>query len=78
MKQFKHKCDFYVLQCTPDPLKGEKVNVGIVLRDVNSVPPIIRIRMLDKLRRVKALEPTFETTSLILDCNRSNGFYRKS
>ena len=60
MKEFRHKCDFFVLQCTPDPLKGEKVNVGIVLRDRNTQRPTVMVRLSERLKRIQCLEPGFD------------------
>jgi hypothetical protein len=60
MREFKHKCEFFVLQCTPDPLKGEKVNVGIVLRDRNAQNPTVLVRLSERLRRIQCLEPGFD------------------
>ena len=60
MKEFKHKCEFFVLQCTPDPLKSEKVNVGIVLRDSNGQNPTVLVRLSERLKGIQCLEPGFD------------------
>ncbi|MGZ4787749.1 MAG: DUF3037 domain-containing protein [Terriglobales bacterium] len=60
MTEFRHKCDFFVLQCTPDPLKGEKVNVGVVLRDSNAQNPTVLVRLSERLKRIQCLEPGFD------------------
>lgn len=62
-KQFKHRCELFVLQCTPDPLKGEKVNVGLVLRDTNENEPAVLLRLSDRLKRLNCLEPSFDVTA---------------
>ena len=59
-KQFRHKCEFFVLQCTPDPLKGEHVNVGIVLRDANQENPSVMVRISERMKRIACLEPGFD------------------
>jgi Protein of unknown function (DUF3037) len=60
MKEFKHNCEFFVLQCMPDPLKGERVNVGMVLRDGNPQDPSVRVRIAESFRRIRCLEPGFD------------------
>lgn len=59
-KEFRHKCELFVLQSSPDPLKGEKVNVGLVLRDTSGPEPLIMVRISERLRRLNCLEPGFE------------------
>jgi len=59
-KEFKHRCELFVLQCTPDPMKGEKVNVGVVLRDTNGNEPKVLVRLSDRLKRINCLEPGFD------------------
>jgi hypothetical protein len=64
MKQWKHKCELFILQCSPDPLKAERVNVGLVLRDSNVSPPIVHFRIGDQLNRLSCLEPSFSIEEL--------------
>jgi len=63
-KKFRHKCEFFVLQCTPDPLKGERVNVGIVLRDAGQPSPTVLVRFSERLNRINCLEPGFGVEAL--------------
>jgi len=62
-KEFRHRCELFVLQCMPDPLKGEKVNVAVVLRDPSPQNPSILVRISDHMRRIVCLEPGFQLES---------------
>jgi Protein of unknown function (DUF3037) len=64
VKQWKHKCELFILQCSPDPLKGERVNVGLVLRDASASPPIVRLSIADDIDRLSCLEPSFSIEAL--------------
>jgi len=63
MKEFRHKCELFLLQCTPDPLKGERVNVGVVLRDSNEDSRTVLVRFSERLSRIHCLEPGFDVES---------------
>ncbi|HUN87835.1 MAG TPA: DUF3037 domain-containing protein [Terriglobales bacterium] len=62
-KEFRHKCELVVLQCVPDPLKGERANVAVVLRDSNQQPPIVLVRFSERLHRLNCLEPGFDAVA---------------
>jgi hypothetical protein len=63
MAEFKHKCDCYLIRYLPDPFKGERVNMGFVLRDLATGKT--EVRFSEHLRRVQCLEPSTDLAALL-------------
>lgn len=55
---FKHQCLLYVIRYVPDVVKGEFVNVGVVL--VDQASNWCDFKMTDDLRRLRCLDPDFD------------------
>jgi hypothetical protein len=58
MEKFKHKCELKILQCSPNPLRREKVNVAFVLRDTESSD--VEVVFSETFDRLLCLEPNFD------------------
>src|SRR5690349_5522228 len=59
---FTHQCLLYLIRYMPDVVKGEFVNVGVVL--VDSETGTSAFRMTSDLRRVRCLDPDFDPALL--------------
>lgn len=59
------KCAFQLFRYAPDPLRGEFVNIGILLRNADSSGPSrIEVRFTHDWKRVRCLDSTVDTTQL--------------
>jgi hypothetical protein len=55
---FKHQCLLYVIRYMPDVVKGEFVNVGVVL--VDQASSWCDFKLTNDLRRLRCLDPDFD------------------
>ena len=61
----RERCRFQLLRYAPDPLRGESVNIGVVLRMAEpGVAPRAEIRLTHDWRRVRCLDPDVDTGAL--------------
>jgi hypothetical protein len=60
----KRKLDFFVLRYVPDAVKGEFVNVGLVVIDPNSNGEMIDVRFTKDRSRIRSLDPEADLNML--------------
>lgn len=60
MKKFKHQCELHVIRVCPNPMKGELLNAGILLRDTSAEEPKAMLAWSNHLHKISSWEPMFD------------------
>lgn len=57
------RCEFFLVRYVPDPVKGEFVNIGVLLREVGR-PESTMVRFTKDWSRVRCIDPAADTATL--------------